>query len=309
MEISRTDGFLVTAFLLVLGPHAASAQVPPGAGPWKTDRPVKAVVVGASIAAFTAGNFGQRLQGACANLEVRNIAHEKDKAREIRHRFEAGVLNNRHHGLENPGLEHWLFVLGGLNEIWVSSRVNLQLLVMFRKAHAAGMKVAGLSLTPWGSNGDPGRWRGLNGLQTHLDTKRVVDFILGRLTPKEALGTYAGDMTYWPEGDLPDIRVDLWDSPLRAADARLRAAGPLRRALKVSRKWRNRVSRLPEEAREAEWNRLTRIARQVQRYYLRRDLRSFDSTHPNREGHRIIAAKVCEQAPVSWGCDCPVLRK
>ena len=299
---------ILPVFLLLI-PSFVAGQAPRGHWKWKTERPVKAVVVGASIAAFTAGNFGARLQEACGNLEVRNLAHERDKAREIRHRFEAQVLKNRNAGLDRPELDHWVLVLGGLNEIWVPQRVNLQLLILFRKAHEAGMKVVALSLTPWGSDGDRKRWQGLAGLQTHLDTRRVVDFLLGRLTPEEALGRFAGDMQEWAEGDLADIRVDLWDSELRAADAPLRRKAPLDRVLQGSRKWRNRVSRMPEDRREAEWPRLLRIAREVPQYYLRRDLRSFDSTHPNREGHRIIAAKVCEQAPASWGCDCSLLKK
>jgi len=288
-------------------PVTLSARTMESAVGWKTARPVKAVVVGASIAAYYAGNFGEQLQGACSNLEVVNLAHQKDKAREIRHRFEEKFLKNRGLFRRAPGREYWALVLGGLNEIWAPERVNLQLLVMFRKAHAAGVKVAGLSLTPWGSDGDRRRWRGIAGLQTHLDTRKVVDFVLGRLSPKEALGRYAGDMRQWADGDLPDLKVDLWDSDLRDRNARIRPAAPLKKALHRSLKWRRRVGRLPKNERKAQWNRLLDTARKVPRHYLRRDLRSFDSTHPNREGHRIIAARICAHAPASWGCDCSAL--
>jgi lysophospholipase L1-like esterase len=40
------------------------------------------------------------------------------------------------------------------------------------------------------------------------------------------------------------------------------------------------------------------------RWYLRKDLRSFDHIHPNEKGHAIIAETMCPKLPESWGCTC-----
>ena len=39
-------------------------------------------------------------------------------------------------------------------------------------------------------------------------------------------------------------------------------------------------------------------------YLIKKVLRSFDHTHPNADGHRIMAAVACPSLPASWGCTC-----
>ena len=58
------------------------------------------------------------------------------------------------------------------------------------KAHRRGLGVVGLSLTPWGDDSDRKRWRGIEGLTYLGHTQKVVDFVLGRSTPEDALGNY-----------------------------------------------------------------------------------------------------------------------
>ena len=280
---------------------------PVGTWRFRTDRPVKAVIVGGSVAAYNAGNFGTVLEEACRNTEVVNIAKARYGAWAMKRRFEAQVLKNRRLSLKKPELEHWAVILGGLNSVASPEKTNSELLQLMRKARDANMKVVGLTLSPWGSEKDSRRWAGTAGLSYRRYTRKVVDFLMGRLAPQAALGRYAKDKAAWEAGDLPDVSVDLYDSPLRDADAPLRPQAATERAVDRSSAIKKKLTKLPEGEREAARTRLVQETRELPRWYLREELHAFDSTHPNREGHRLIAAEACAKLPASWGCDCGVI--
>lgn len=294
---------------VLLLPDGAAAKPgvdePIGAWAFRTARPVKAVVAGGSIAAFQGAGFGDRLQEACAHLEVVNVAKARYSAWAVARRFEAQVLRNPN--VDPKAAETWVFVLGGLNSVGNPEKTNADVLALYRMAHDAGYKVLGLSLSPWGSESDAKRWTGFAGVGRQDNTRKAVDFVMGRLSPAEALGRHAEGRTAWKPGDQPDLAVDLYDSPLRDRDAALRAAAPLEAAIDRDPAMARRLAEVPEARRKAERKRLVEQARALPRWYLRPDLHSFDSIHPNREGHRIIASLVCQKAPASWGCDCQKL--
>jgi len=68
--------------------------------------------------------------------------------------------------------------------------------------------------------------------------------------------------------------------------------------------WRSQVAGLTDPERAARLAADAQLAAEIPRWYLRRELRSFDHIHPNREGHRLIAETVCPRLPASWGCRC-----
>lgn len=301
---------LLTLLLVAIAPPL-DARPKPGVdepiGDWafQTPRPIKAIVTGGSIAAFVGAGFGDRLQGACRNLEVVNVAKARYSAWAVARRFEAQVLRNPN--VDPKAHETWAFVLGGLNSVGNPEKTNADVLALYRMAHDAGFKVLGLSLSPWGSESDTKRWAGFAGVGRQDNTRKAVDFVMGRLSPAEALGKHAEGRTAWRKGDLPDVAVDLYDSPLRDRDAPLRPAAPLEAAIDDDPAMTKRLAEVPETRRAAERKRLIEQARALPRWYLRPDLHSFDSIHPNKEGHRIMAAWICRQAPASWGCDCGLL--
>lgn len=295
----------IAASIPAIGRPKPGVDEPVGTWAFQTTRPVKAVVAGGSIAAFVGAGFGDQLQGACRNLEVVNIAKARYSAWAVMKRFEAQVLRNPN--IDPKTHETWAFVLGGLNSVGNPEKTNADVLALYRMARDAGFKVVGLSLSPWGSESDTKRWAGFAGVGRQDNTRKAVDFVMGRLTPAEALGRYAEGRTAWRPGDLPDVAVDLYDSPLRDRDAPLRPAGPLEASVDTDTLASKRLAAVPESQRKAERKRLVEQARALPRWYLRPDLHSFDSIHPNREGHRIIAAQICRKAPATWGCDCTAL--
>lgn len=314
MTQTRSLGALAPILLCLLaGPARADGEPEPvpgqnePVGTWRfrTDRPVKAVIVGGSVAAYDAGNFGTVLQEACSNTEVVNIAKARYGAWAMKRRFEAQVLKNRN--LKTPKGDHWVVILGGLNSVGTPEKTNAELFQLIRSARGAKMKVVGLSLSPWGSEGDSRRWAGTAGLAYRRHTRKVVDFLMGRLAPADALGRHAKDKAAWEDGDLPDVSVDLYDSPLRDTTALLRPREAMERAVDRSPAIRKELAALPEEERAAARERLISEARELPRWYLRKELHSFDDIHPNREGHRLIAAEACARLPTSWGCDCGVI--
>jgi hypothetical protein len=280
---------------------------PIGSWRFRTDRPVKAVVVGGSIAAYQGGNFGDFIEQACRNTEVVNVAKARYGGWALKKRFEAQVLKNRRIDLDAQGVDAWVIFQGGLNSVASPEKTNRDLLALFRMAHDAKMKVVGLTLSPWGTEGDSRRWTGTAGIAYQDFTRKVVDFVLGRLAPQEALGRYAGDRTAFEPGDLPDVAVDLYDSPLRDADAPLRDQAKMEREVERSSLVKKRLAAQPEAEREAERSRLLQQAREIPQWFLRSELHSFDHIHPNADGHRIIAAQICPRVPASWGCDCSLL--
>ena len=88
-------------------------------GTWrfKTKKPVQAIVLGGSVAAYTGGNFGDALGEICANVEIRNIAKTGYGAWALKKRFQAQVLKNRRVRRTPPETERWLIFHGGLNSV------------------------------------------------------------------------------------------------------------------------------------------------------------------------------------------------
>ena len=159
---------------------------------------------------------------------------------------------------------------------------------------------------PWGDESDK-RWAGFAGVRRQNNTRRACDFVMGRLAPAAALGRKADGQSAWRDGDLPDVSVDLYDSDLRDRGADLRPEGPLAAAIDRDPEAKTVLEGVPADRLAGEKARLLKQAREIPQWYLRKNLRSFDHIHPNKEGHRIMAARICAKAPASWGCDCGLL--
>jgi len=292
----------------------AEEVVPPEPPPtWRfkhADRPVKVVVLAGSIGAWPKQPYAERLAKMCKHIEVKNLSKVGFGAFQLRQRFKQQVLE-RLPLLKQPGNEYWLVFQGGLNSVGTPERTNHDIREMFVLAHSRGFKVVGLSLTPWGDESDK-RWVGVAGLKYLRATTRVVDFVLGTLTPAEALGEYAGrraagaDAT-WQAEEQAEVAVDLYRSSLRAGAAPLRDAEALARKLEKDRGWQAAHAELAADARATLARSEAAAAAEIPRWFLREELRSFDHIHPNAEGHRLIAEAACPRLPASWGCECPTL--
>lgn len=285
---------------------------PEEVGTWgfrQAGRPHKAVVIGGSVSAWPRGSYSQFLEAACPRVEIVNKGKARIGARQLRERFTKQVLRNariRAHRSEFASFT--LIFHGGLNSVGTPGLANEQLRKTFVAAHKRGMRVIALSLNPWGSTR---RWRGGKGLRSLWHTRQAVNFVLGRLTPAQALGRYARGRTEqgWIAGELPDVGVDLYDSSLRDAAAPLLEPDVVTRALRADKRLRRRLKAVPEAEREATFASWVETARSVPRWWMRRDLRAFDDIHPNLEGHRIIAELACPKLPAAWGCQCDALAK
>ena len=262
---------------------------------------VKVITIAGSIGAWPAGSFSQFLGEVCANAEIINRSKTGYGARALKHRFRQQLLRNRRVHLSDDRFEYWLLYAGGLNSIGTPGMTIKYQVETFRLAHQHGVKVVGLSLGPWGDERDR-RWAGLAGLKYHRSTRKVVDFIMGRLPRNEALEGYVPKeeryLPKWKPGELPNISVDIYDSPLRDKGAALRSIAYLTR--RYRRSWKLK-RRFPNESQ------IVQEAAEIPRWYLRTDLRSFDHIHPNSEGHRQIARTACASLPMNWQCDCAVL--
>jgi hypothetical protein len=294
------------------GQAPAEAEAEVSAAPtWrfsKSDRPVKVVVLAGSIGAWPKQPYAWHIERMCENVEVKNLSQTGLGTWALRKRFRDQVLDNRRIDWSAEGHEHWLVFGGGLNSVGTPKSSNQQARRLFLMAHARGMKVVGLSLTPWGDEGDR-RFRGLEGLGRHTDTRLVVDYLMKRLTPPEALGAYAdkrpdGAEAPWSVDELPDVSIDLYDSPLRDAEAEPRDVEAMKALLAADSQWQRAHRGLDAEAREARLAEDAARAADLPRWYLRPELRSFDHIHPNAEGHALIASTMCPSLPESWGCAC-----
>ncbi|MBK7824485.1 hypothetical protein [Nannocystis sp.] len=290
------------------------APLPPEPPPtWRfkqVDRPVKVVVLAGSIGAWPKQPYAERIAKMCKHVEVKNLSKVGFGAFALRQRFKQQVLE-RLPQLRAAGNEYWLVFQGGLNSVGTPERTNHDIREMFVLAHSKGFKVVGLTLTPWGDESDK-RWAGAGGLRYLRATTRVVDFVLGALTPAEALGEFAGRRAAgaeaeWQAEERADVAVDLYRSALRAEDRPLRDAAGLERALTKDRGWQAAHAELAEDARAAALRSDAAAAAEIPRWFLRDELRSFDHIHPNSEGHRLIAEAACPRLPASWGCECPTL--
>ncbi len=282
------------------GPPSSDAEP---VGTWRfrsADRPVKVVALGTSTTAWPRGNYTQFIEAACPRVEMKNLAQASIGIRQLKTRLRKQVLKNRH--IDRRGIELWVMIRGGLNSLFNPPRVNNTLREIFRLSHRARIGTVALSLTPWGSDGNR-RWRDAAGLETRQAMQHTVDYLLGRLSPADALGRYAQTLE-WQPGDLPDIAVDLYDSALRHKDAAPRNDKVMRRRLRTTDWVKRELKRLPEPERRVYLDELTAAVSALPSWYMKREYHAFDHIHPNIDGHRIIAAKACPSLPESWGCHC-----
>ncbi len=295
-------------------PAAAEAEEEEPPPTWRfkqADKPVKVVVLAGSVGAWPRDPYAKRFASMCKNIEVKNLSKVGFGAYQLKRRFKTQVLENTRLGLhrKEEGREFWLVFHGGLNSIAMPEQTNHHIRALFETAHKRDFKVVALTLTPWGDDGDK-RWRGARGLEYLHDTRKVVDFVLGRLTPAEALGKNASRRKLdaeapWADSEKPDVAVDLYDSSLRNAGAAPRDLEEMRAVLSRDKDWKRAHAKLSEGEREAALARDAAAASEIPRWYMRQELHSFDHIHPNTEGHRLIALEACPSLPESWGCDCP----
>jgi len=283
------------------GAQASGEQQPIGTWRFKADdRPVKAVVVGGSVAAWPRGGFGQFIEAICPRVEVKNRAKARLGARALKKRFERQVLRNRR--LKRDEYEStWLIFMGGLNSVGTPRMTNRDVAATLKRAHERGFKTIGLTVGPWGAEHDK-RWRGGSGNRYQNKTRLTVDFLMGRLTPQQAFGRSGGES--FLAGQLPDIAVDLYDSGLRDADAALRDEAPTRRRLRYDKELRRALRKLPKEEQGGAMEREVSQALEMPRWFMKKELQAFDHIHPNMEGHRVIAQAACPSLPETWGCQC-----
>ncbi len=313
----------VTILCLVIAsvmPHARAAEppkatkktitIPPETiGTWRwrdPSRAIKAMAIGGSVTAWPRGPYTAYLHAACPNVEIVNKGKVGIGAYQLKQRFKMQLLRNRRAKYRQH--ETWLLFQGGLNSLGLPYRTNRDVLKIFNLARKHGVRVAALSLMSWGN---ARRWRGARGLASHWRTNLAVQFVTGKLTPKEALGTWSrsrANPDAWEEGELPAIAINMYDSALRHRGAALKPdTARLRRLVETNAFVRKRLKGLSPDQRAAELERWVQIEREMPRWFMRQDLRAFDSIHPNTKGHGVMAAHVCPHLPKSWGCECDVI--
>jgi hypothetical protein len=278
-------------------------------------RPVKVVVLAGSIGAWGRGSYVHRLQRVCHRAEFRNLSATGHGAFALKQRFRSEVLDAPVPRVRQDDAERWLMFGGGLNSVGTPARTNRWIRDLFVQAHEHGWRVVGLSLTPWGDPKDP-RFRGRTGVRHLRATRQVVDFVLGRSTPSEALGREAarrrgGADAPWEPAELADAVVDLYDSSLRDPSAPLSDLQEVRDALAAEGPSASPagapVDEATRRAREQRQEEDARLLAQARRWELRPELRAFDHIHPNAQGHGHMAATICPRLPATWGCDCAKL--
>ncbi len=290
--------------------EAAEAEPPPSWRFRRAQKPVKVIVLAGSIGAYRRDPYAKRLEGMCANIEVKNLSKTGLGAYALKKRFREQVLENRYLRWNVEGQEYWLVFGGGLNSVGMPTSTNHYIRRLFEQAHRRGMSVVGMTVLPWGDDKDK-RWRTAEGgLKYRRLTQQVVDFMMKRLTPQQALGRYANKRKVeadapWEPTELPDIAVDLYDSVLRDREAPLRDVAKMREALEKSKTWQRAHRDLDEVERQAALQSDAQQAAEVPRWYMRQELRAFDHIHPNTKGHRLVAEAMCPVMPASWGCSCP----
>jgi lysophospholipase L1-like esterase len=310
----RRPGFIWTALLFTSLPSSAVGLgpiAPETVGTWKfqrADRPLKVIVLGGSVTAWPKGNFGQFLEASCPRIEVVNRGKARIGAAQLRERLVKQVLQNRVVKVKDQEAV-WLVFQGGLNSVGTPETTNREVARIFKLASQAGIRTIGLTLSPWGSFHDKSRWRYARGLEMQRHTRLAVDFVMRRLTPPEALGSYARgrERDGWDPGELPDLAVDLYDSALRDREAPLWEEREVRPRVKTDPWVKGELARLAPESRAAALEAFVAKARELPRWFLRKDLQAFDPIHPHMEGHRIIAQAICQKLPPEWGCQCAAL--
>jgi hypothetical protein len=298
-------------------PAAAPGETPAEAPPpepanWrfrKRDRPVKLILVAGSIGAWPKQPYIKQIERMCPRVEAKNLSKVGQGAYALKQRFKQQVLENRYLPFHDDSLEFWLAFQGGLNSVGMPEKTNRYIRDLFVLAHRRGMRVLGLSLTPWGDHKDKKRWVGANALHYKRATQKIVDFVVGRASPREALGVHVSRRSDpgapWSAEELADVGIDLYDSPLRDPSAPMTDVEEAKSQLRADRRWARDHAELSPEDRERALERDARELAEVQRWWLRPELRSFDHIHPNVEGHGAMASWMCPQLPASWGAPAP----
>jgi len=273
-------------------------------------RRVKVVLLAGSIGAFQDEPYGRLIHEWCENAEVRNLSHVGFGAYQLHQVWTQEVLRNPRYPMGAQGLELWVWWNGGLNSAASANRTNRYIRRLFTEAHRRNIRVVGMTLTPWGALDDERRWGGTRALDTLRNTRRIVDFVMGRANPRDALGSFVSDRGATPDGpwtpaELADVRIDLFDSSLRNANAPVRDVAEMRRMLERDARYRQQLAELDDAQRTARMDGDARTLSELPRWFLRPEIRGFDPVHPNRAGHRAIALLACRQMPASWGCHCP----
>lgn len=272
------------------------------------DRRVKVVLLAGSIGAFRDQPYGRLFQTWCTNIEVLNLSRVGEGAPQLLTRFRDDVVPR----VPRNNVELWLLFGGGLNSVGNSHQTNRSIRSLFTLAHRRRFGVVAMTLTPWGSETDTGRWTRGRGLHLFRNTRNVVDFVLGRLTPAQALGHYRNERREAPHPDAPwaveerpDVAIDLYDSILRDRYATPWNVRVVREWLERDPVWQRTVAGKSPIEREIQLTADVITFSEAPRWFLREEYRGFDHIHPNREGHRAIADIACPRLPASWGCACP----
>lgn len=292
----------------------AAPEEPPVEGPprWrfrKDERPVKVIVLAGSIGARPSSSYAHHIESMCSSVELRNLSKTGYGAAKLAERFEQRALKNPYAKLNLPQFEYWMLFGGGLNSVGVPERSNHAIRKLFVRAHRVGFSVLALSLTPWGSDKDQRRWAGVAGYRYLQATQKMVDFVMGRLNPHQALGDFAKrrkglNPVRFSAAELPDLAIDLFDSPLRHYSARTRKVESMRRQLARNWFWKKEHQGLPPKDREARLDRDAERSAAIPQFYLHPRLHSFDAIHPNAKGHKLMADLICPSLPKSWTCKC-----
>lgn len=285
------------------------AEPPPTWRFRKQDKPVKVVILAGSVGAWQRDPYAKHFESWCANVEVENLSKTGAGAWELRQRFMSQVVANGYVNLRAPEYDYWLVFQGGLNSVAMPEKTNKEIRQLFLSAHQRGVEVVALSVTPWGDESDSRRWKGLAGLAYKRFTEKIVDFELGRLSPREALGRFVESRddpdAPWDPAELADVGVDLYDSPMRDRGAAPRDFAAMRKLVEKDTDWKKRLAGLDETTRELALDEQAQRAAELPQWFMREELRSFDHIHPNEHGHLLLAQIACPELPASWGCSCP----
>ncbi len=319
----RVAAWIALASLGLLVASAASGQggrrthgYAHGDGEWRFtahERSVKVVLLAGSIGAFRDRPYGRLLFEWCENAEIQNLSTVGAGAPQLLRRFRTGVLENPAVPVGWRGHELWLLYGGGLNSVGQPQLTNHATHRLIRLAHRRRVRVVAMTLTPWGAAPDEDeRWAGAGGLHAIDSTRAAVDYILGRSSPVEALGTFARSRgagvarsAPWQPDERPDIAIDLYDAGLRDPEAAPWPIAEARAALRRDPRWQRATAGVEGAALERRLEEDARRLAEAPRHYLRPEYRGFDHIHPNRAGHEVIARAACRQLPPSWGCRCP----
>jgi len=254
--------------------------------------------VGGSVSLFGVGNYSKYIEFACSNVEHVNLSKVAAGAPELVGRFRQYVLGDKAFLRSFANRERWLLFQGGLNSVGTPARNVEVISAALVAAKKAGFSTMGITLNPWGSERDS-RFAGFSGVRRIRSTLHHNRWILGQLDPVAALGSAAMRRppelrSAWRKDELPDIAVDVFDTELLDREAALRPSKPIERAF----------ARSEFRADLGQKDALIAEARAVPRSFMKRAFHSFDHTHPNTLGHRVMARQICHKAPPSWGCAC-----